>query len=283
MRKRLQQMRYPRNQEQAYTRYLRSMVRLLRAKVKEHVASIVDSIVEEALDKDLPSGAIRQDAGWWDQLIAALRKVERDMLGPEQNVIDSLKTLGQDNNKHNLTEWRRLIRSAYGVNPAEENPERFQNLLEDWALTNARLIRSVPAKVTGQIAEAIQEALLEGKSIKETKDDIYDILDDRIDVSDSRIELIARDQVAKLNGQLTRERQEDAGVERYIWRTVGDERVRDSHVLVDGHEFDWSNPPIETDGNHPGEDFQCRCWAEPLLPDRMAFEAQLIEEEMEPV
>jgi SPP1 gp7 family putative phage head morphogenesis protein len=85
--------------------------------------------------------------------------------------------------------------------------------------------------------------------------------------------------VAKLNGKLTESRQRDIGVEGYIWRTVGDERVRETHESVDGDYYSWDNPPSETDGNAPGEDYQCRCWAEPVLPSEMEFQAQLLEED----
>ena len=46
----------------------------------------------------------------------------------------------------------------------------------------------------------------------------------------------------------------------YIWRTSGDEKVRSSHAANNGKIFAWDNPP-ET--GHPGEDYNCRCWAEP--------------------
>jgi hypothetical protein len=46
----------------------------------------------------------------------------------------------------------------------------------------------------------------------------------------------------------------------YIWRTRGDGRVRASHAENDGRLFDRNNPPAT--GN-PGEDYGCRCWAEP--------------------
>ena len=100
-------------------------------------------------------------------------------------------------------------------------------------------------------------------------------MSERTDVSDSRAKLIARDQVAKLNGELTKERQTDLGVTGYIWRTVGDERVRDEHADNDGQFFTWDSPPST---GAPGEDIQCRCWAEPVLPELAAFEASLLEE-----
>lgn len=50
---------------------------------------------------------------------------------------------------------------------------------------------------------------------------------------------------------------------QYIWRTQGDANVRPSHTANDGHIFAWDNPPPT---GHPGEDFGCRCTAEPYEP-----------------
>jgi peptidoglycan hydrolase-like protein with peptidoglycan-binding domain len=46
----------------------------------------------------------------------------------------------------------------------------------------------------------------------------------------------------------------------YIWRTCKDEKVREDHTVREGQAFDWSSSP---EGDHPGEDYGCRCWAEP--------------------
>lgn len=46
----------------------------------------------------------------------------------------------------------------------------------------------------------------------------------------------------------------------YIWRTQHDDKVRPSHAQNDGLVFSWENPPPT---GHPGEDFGCRCRAEP--------------------
>ncbi len=49
----------------------------------------------------------------------------------------------------------------------------------------------------------------------------------------------------------------------YIWRTVGDEKVRGNHRAREGQSFSWEDPP---EGGHPGEDYNCRCWTEPIVP-----------------
>ncbi len=45
----------------------------------------------------------------------------------------------------------------------------------------------------------------------------------------------------------------------YIWHTVGDDKVRESHQALDNTICSWSDSP------NPGEDFNCRCWAELIL------------------
>ena len=49
----------------------------------------------------------------------------------------------------------------------------------------------------------------------------------------------------------------------YIWRTVGDDQVRDSHAANEGKIFRWDNPP---DTGNPGDAINCRCTAEPYRP-----------------
>jgi peptidoglycan hydrolase-like protein with peptidoglycan-binding domain len=49
----------------------------------------------------------------------------------------------------------------------------------------------------------------------------------------------------------------------YIWHTTKDEKVRSAHAALDGDIREWGNSP------DPGEDFNCRCWAEPLSNNAM--------------
>lgn len=46
----------------------------------------------------------------------------------------------------------------------------------------------------------------------------------------------------------------------YIWKSVDDSKTRSSHAKREGEVFSWNNPP---EGGHPGEDYNCRCWAKP--------------------
>jgi hypothetical protein len=48
----------------------------------------------------------------------------------------------------------------------------------------------------------------------------------------------------------------------YLWRTVRDDKVRGAHALRNDSLFRWSE---DLPGGHPGEDYNCRCWAEPYM------------------
>jgi SPP1 gp7 family putative phage head morphogenesis protein len=98
-------------------------------------------------------------------------------------------------------------------------------------------------------------------------------------VSKAKASFLARDQVLKLNGELVQTRQTSAGIVSYIWTTSHDERVRGTpggvnpkglHYDLDGTTQSWAVPPeISEDGRtgHPGDDYQCRCTAFPILPE----------------
>ncbi len=45
---------------------------------------------------------------------------------------------------------------------------------------------------------------------------------------------------------------------QYIWRTVEDEKVRSSHAELNRTVRSWGDSP------DPGEEYNCRCWAEPV-------------------
>ena len=88
--------------------------------------------------------------------------------------------------------------------------------------------------------------------------------------SKSRAALIARDQVLQLNSQVTADRHKAAGITEYTWSASRDQRVREEHREMDGMVFAYADPPIADRRSgrrgNPGEVWQCRCVAIPVLP-----------------
>ena len=129
---------------------------------------------------------------------------------------------------------------------------------ETFVARNVRLIRGVAEEQRKRIADAILEGIQAGRGIG----DIQDAIGAAVDIGENRARLIARDQVASYNGSLTEERMLANGVDKFIWSTSLDERVRASHAELEGQVFEWANPPI-VDGEEatPGIPVNCRCVA----------------------
>ena len=136
-------------------------------------------------------------------------------------------------------------------------------LQQSWARENVGLIKSVDTDFFDDLAVEVADAVKQGKSTTA----LAALIQARTGVAESRAAFIARDQISKLNGKVVQQRQQGLGVKRYRWRTAGDERVRDSHRAHDGKIFEWSKPPPGT--GHPGHDYNCRCFAEPIFDDEM--------------
>lgn len=62
-------------------------------------------------------------------------------------------------------------------------------------------------------------------------------------------------------GLINQLRSEALGIERCIWRSQDDPKIRDLHADYDGRVFQWHEPP---EGGHPGQAHNCRCYAEPV-------------------
>lgn len=122
---------------------------------------------------------------------------------------------------------------------------------------NLQLIENAAGDFMDQLSEVLSDPEVHGLRVEE----IAARIQERSDVSESRAELIARDQTLRLNRQVTGARQQSAGVSSFQWSTSQDERVRDTHAALEGRVFPWSSPPVEFN------DIQCRCVQLPMLPD----------------
>ena len=76
-------------------------------------------------------------------------------------------------------------------------------------------------------------------------------------------EAMERDLLRAYAGLINELRQRQLGIRQYTWRSADDAKVRAAHAVHDDQVFDWDAPPA---GGHPGQERNCRCWAEPFLP-----------------
>jgi SPP1 gp7 family putative phage head morphogenesis protein len=170
---------------------------------------------------------------------------------------------GKRTQEFNKVQLGRQVKAALGADVLADNP-KVKAALDHFVQENAALIKSIPAQVIDQVEGIVNRAFTSGS----LSSDVADEIEQRFNVGESRARLIARDQIGKLYGQTNAIRQQELGVSRFVWRTAGDERVRDEHQELDGEEFDYDDPPDE---GLPGEPIQCRCYAEPVFGDIREF------------
>ena len=209
--------------------------------------------------------AIRRQLAWVDMALGRL--VSADVL--ESTVSET----GEQVNRY----ARRQLERVVSIDPRKADPV-VASSIDRWRRANVDLIESGlrahdasprlrRPSLLEDVSRTIEEAHRQGLRVEVLAGD----LQDRFGVADSRAELIARDQVLKLNGQITHQRQQGAGITHYRWSTSRDERVRESHADLEGSVHSWDDPPEVAPGRweHPGGDYQCRCVAIPIIPGDM--------------
>ena len=178
---------------------------------------------------------------------------------------EKLREIANLDYKMTIKEWKKVIGKTLGINIMEDyySGDFYKEMLEKWISDNVDLIKTVPSDSLCKVKQLVYESFMGGK----TNTDIIKELHRQYGMDKRHARLIARDQTGKLNAQITKHQQKDAGVNEYIWRTCQDERVRESHKELHGKMFSWDNPPDVGRGRrcHPGEDYQCRCRAKPVF------------------
>ncbi len=137
----------------------------------------------------------------------------------------------------------------------------ISHIIDHFRDENIRLVEEASRDYADSVRKIFDDPSAHLLRVEELKKQLLE----RGDVSQSRAELIARDQTLKLNGQINKARQTRAGVTEYVWSTSGDERVRPEHAELDGRTFSWDD---DVGGEAPpGTAFQCRCVAIPVIPE----------------
>lgn len=259
-------MQIPPSAEREYIRCVNAYMGLLKAELEEEIPKIKAPYITER--------KVRQD-GEIDLILAlneAFNRISNKLTSKTETfgLRHRLENLAHLNRKLTVREWKNAIKRTLGIDIREDYylGDFFETQIQNWINENIDLIVTIPQDTLGKMRDIVYEDYLNGRT---TKDMVKD-LRSQYNINLRHARLIARDQTAKLNGQITRFQQEDAGIEYYEWSTSGDERVRESHKKLDGKIFRWSDEPPETDnGRHcfPGTDYQCRCVALPVFSHEM--------------
>lgn len=193
----------------------------------------------------------------------------------QQSLINSVLGIGLEIAAFNQVQYSKTMNSVLGVDVFLEEPW-LEPQLELFANQNSQLIENMTQNEIERVSGIIQRAIQEGANYESTVINI----EKSFGITRRHARLIARDQTTKLNASLTKLRQQEAGVDEYIWQTAGDERVRADHRALDGKTCRWDDPTVYLDKKsgkwlkrssiggtlvHVGTDVNCRCIAIPVI------------------
>lgn len=169
----------------------------------------------------------------------------------------------------------RLMRIGNAQERATESKIKALGLSQREDPAAARLLDRWRGEQLNKITSLTQREVVKLGKLLEENDTLHPselrgLIQERFDVTRSKADLLARDQTITLSARLSQHKMQSAGVTEYIWTTASDERVREYHKDLEGKRFRFDDPPIiSPDGRrgNPGDDYQCRCVAFPVMDE----------------
>lgn len=242
-------MRTPKSPEVKYRRQLVGLTERLRNDVNTTIVPLLKQL-EPLYVND----------GYASTLEEAFDNLRRNYVDIAKQAKIVSNSFVENSNNTNKDRFYKTMEKAVGIN--------LQNIIQDEGLNdilvattreNVGLIKSIPdeyfKKIETMVFSNVTQGAKSGSMISKIKEIGHS--------TTKRARLIARDQSSKINSALSQQRQQNLGVEEYVWLTSDDDRVRDTHKANNGKTFRWDDPPKKT--GHPGQDIQCRCVAQPKI------------------
>jgi SPP1 gp7 family putative phage head morphogenesis protein len=236
------------------TRYSAFLTRAQK-EVNRQIREILKPLIKTIL-------ALRQDG--LDELVTETFKTALKTEGVIDNFLNPDRlVVGVNKQGNDIAVWntkkydRHKVYRVIGLNNLPAGTEL--GIVNGWTVENLELIKNVNIEQLQKIKALMYRSLRDGSRASSITQAIASIMKSSV----NRASLIAVDQTLKLNGQLDRVKNENAGIKKYIWRTSKDEAVRSKHRAREGKSYFWNKGP--PGGQNPGQEIRCRCTAEPDL------------------
>lgn len=209
--------------------------------------------------------AIEASEARFDQVAKGIDSKLAKMM-PEE-IADALKVEGL----FDKTLWRvnrELEENVKGITVVPEmTVHEREQVARDYTKNMKLYIQEWTEKEIVKLRGEVKESVLSGSRYE----GLVKTIQKSYGVSQSKAKFLARQETNLMLTKFKHARYVEAGCDEYIWKTVVGSKnhpVRPMHKQLDGKTFKWSNPPItdkEGNRNNPGEDFNCRCYARPIV------------------
>jgi uncharacterized protein with gpF-like domain len=272
---------HPKLIEAQYRLWIAGLVKRLKEEVRRIVFPYIDTLNQRA-------DAAPVDDNWAvkvDDLIRQL-KASFGYAFEERKLKSHILTVGRKTALWNDKEWRKVLKGVLSIDTFKTE-SWLDSRVKSFVNTNTDLITKLSTDTLTEVRRVVESGIRGGKTTRSIKENLIAETGLRglenvpwLQKVENRAKLIARDQISKFNGELTKQRQESLGLGMYIWHTVEDEAVRESHAVLDGVLCKWDDSTIYSDDlgktwksrdsigafvGDPGEDYLCRCFAEPYF------------------
>ena len=237
--------------------YPKSAEREMQRIVNAYMAEVIKYLRATAY------GMMRADAWGMD-------KRQLDKLAERVGLENRLRKVGYQVESQSFREWKKCVKETLGVDLPESYYVGgiYEPDVNKWLLEMMKKMRELPGNTQAAVQKVIAQCVKKGKTVTEMRKAV----DKKLASAKRMARLSAVATIAALFGVLNRLQQSDAGCKKYYWKTARDNRVRPCHRALDGHIFEWDNPPeMWRETKHgivytgmrcnPGEDYGCRCVA----------------------
>lgn len=160
-------------------------------------------------------------------------------------------------NRRNAKEFYRRVEKRVGISREElESTEGLTFQINAYKLETFQWIRKMRDDTLQMWTSQTLRDMAEGRGLPE----ILSQFDDMVEKRKNHAEMVARTQISSFNSLTTKARAQNLGIEKAVWITSRDERVRRCHQVRDGKEFDLAEGLYSScDGKTllPGLDYNC--------------------------
>ena len=300
---------YPYQYERRYAKDIAKIQRLFTVPLTKAIQDNIDKWIEDFnVDGVKKDNVDRWDTivndlneEWYDNYVQGIipddTNIHNDVFGDELKSLIAVEQARLDKIYGGDAPQVRTMITATGVDISDFNTKQSQKFFKDilgieffvtepwetevvsaWSETNFGLIKSLSTEYIKGVNTIVSEGLQFGKTSNAIMGEIRKL---NKQITDSRARLIARDQVGKLNGVLSKRRMADAGIDMYLWMTANDERVRSKHKTLNNKLMRWDDNTVYSEDKGktwkarsgdmyrgiPGQDIQCRCSSSPFFDD----------------
>jgi len=173
-------------------------------------------------------------------------------------------SLGLDNVVKGLQSQTKRVMDALGVQ-YKLTPDQADVIRREYTDNMELYIKTFTDEHIVNLRKDVQANAVKGFRFSELRD----MIEHDYGVTKSKAEFLAQQETSLFMAKFRQQRFLDAGVNFYVWQTVGDRKVRDDHKRLNGKIFQFGDPPIvDTSAGRrgePGEDYRCRCIARPVV------------------